>query len=327
MQPVLQRKDFKVAFLALCTLLFAQSPAVLAADSPPVQSSISSAAVPENEENKKEIEKLLSSFEQDWNSHNLEPVMAYYADDYVNNDGFDKKTIQKLTEELWKTYPDIKSKSLTKQIRIEGPYATIESRDEALGSTKEDMPGLGTKGELKSLSEGQLYMKHLGMHWRIIGDRIDFEKIKVSYGQARQLEPIFAAPEQVKAGKQFSARLEVELPTGLGATGSISQSSVSFPLPKISDKYKQIGDPLTERPLLERVMVANNKNRNELLMATVVLTNASGNSIMGVVMLTRRLNVIPLMEDESNKADATTTAAASPASHKTEEQLSPGGTR
>jgi len=85
------------------------------------------------------------------------------------------------------------------------------------------MPGLGTKGELKSVSEGQLYMKHVGIHWRIIGDRIDFEKNQVSYGQARQLEPIFAAPEQVKSGKQFSARLEVELPTGLGATGSISQ--------------------------------------------------------------------------------------------------------
>jgi len=45
-------------------------------------------------------------------------------------------------------------------------------------------------------------------------------------------------------------------------------------------------------------------------------------------MLTRRLNVIPAMEDESNKAEATTAAAAStPAAHKIEEQISPGGVR
>jgi hypothetical protein len=93
-------------------------------------------------------------------------------------------------------------------------------------------------------------------------------------------------------------------------------------LPKISDKYKQIGDPLTDRPLLERVMTANNKNRNELLMATVVLTNASGNSIMGVVMLTRRLNVVPIMDlDDASKAE--TTAQASASDHKIEEHMSP----
>lgn len=321
---MLQRKDFKVALLTVCTLLFAQCPAVFAADSPQNHTSTAGAGTQDNEESRTEIEKLLAAFEHDWNSHSLESVMAYYADDYVNNDGFDKPTIKKLTEELWKTYPDIKSSSVTKQIRIEGPYATIESRDTASGNTGIEMPGLGSKGELKSLSEGQLYMKHVGMHWRIIGDRIDFEKIKISYGQARQLEPIFAAPEQVKSGKQFSARLEVELPTGFGATGSISQSPVNYPLPKINDKYKNIGDPLTEHPLLERVMTANNKGRNELLMATVVLTNASGNSIMGVVMLTRRLNVVPTMEDDS-KVDAA--AAAANPDHKTEEQAGPGGVR
>ena len=320
MQPVLQRKNFQVALLSMCTLMLAHCPAVFAADSPTDNNAAQSSA--DSEDPKKEIEKLLAGFEHDWNAHNLDAVMAYYADDYVNNDGFDKKTIQKLTEELWKTYPDIKSSSLVKQIRIEGPYASVESHDEAVGSTNQEMPGLGTKGELKSISEGQLYCKHVGLHWRITGDRIDYEKIKVSYGAARQLEPIFAAPEQVKSGKQFSARLEVDLPTGLGATGSISQTSVSFPLPKISDKYKQIGDPLTDRPLLERVMTANSKNRNELLMATVVLTNASGNSIMGVVMLTRRLNVVPIMEDDASKAE-NTTAQASTSEHKIEEQTSP----
>lgn len=313
---VRNRKVLNLALIALSALSLTQSPVVYAADAAATISASGDA-----EEAKKDIEKLLAGFEKDWNTHNLDTVMAYYADDYVNNDGFDKKAIQQLTSDLWKAYPDIKSSSLVKQVRVEGPYATVESKDEASGNTADEMSGLGTKGELKSLSEGQLYLKKTGSKWRIIGDRIDYEKIRVSYGLARQLEPTFSAPEQVRSGKQYSARLEVELPTGLAATGSISQATVLYPLPKKApDKFKQIGDPITEHPLLERVMTANTKNRNELLMASIALTNASGNSIMGYVMLTRRLNVIPVMEEEP-KADATASAEQSEtkASHETPE--------
>lgn len=298
----------------MLTASFAGLPAVSAETLP-----ATSASATTDEDSKKDVEKLIAGFERDWNAHNLDLVMSYYADDFVNNDGLDKKAIQELTQDLWKAYPDIKSNTAVKQIRVEGPYATLESHDEAIGSTAEEMSGLGTKGELKSISEGQLYLKKTGSRWRIIGDRMDYEKIRVAYGLARQLEPAFSAPEQVKAGKQYSARLEVELPTGLAATGSISQSTVGYPLPKRSpDKFKQIGDPITEHPLLERVMVANTKNRNEVLMASIALTNASGNSIMGYVMLSRRLNVVPVMEEdpkpeaqatEQAKSDTGTTGA------------------
>lgn len=297
---MLQNKISLYSLFLLSSLLFyfSEAPARAAGENTEQSESIK-AGGNHAEESKKEIEKLLSNFERDWNAHNIEAVASYYADDYANNDGFDKKAIQQATQELWKAYPDIKSSSNIKQIRVEGPYATVESRDEAAGNTAEEMSGLGTKGELKSLSEGQLYLKKVGVKWRIIGDRVDYEKIRVAFGLARQLEPTFAAPEQIKAGKQYSARLEVELPTGLAATGSISQSTVSFPLSKKApDKFKQIGDPISEHPLLERVMTANTKNRNEVLTASVALTNASGNSIMGYVMMSRRLNVIPHMEEE-----------------------------
>jgi hypothetical protein len=319
-----QRKDFKVAILTMAALLFANGPACLAADSPEEGASVAGSAAQDYDADKKDIEKILSGFQNDWNAHNLESVMSYYADDYISNDGFDKATIQKLTEELWKTYPDIKSSSVTKQIRVEGPYATIASRDEATGNTATEFPGLACKGEMKSQAEGQLYMKHVGTRWRITGDRTDYEKIRINYGQGRQLEPTFAAPEQVKAGKQFSAKLEVELPAGLGATGAISQQLAVYPSAKIHDKFKQLGDPLTDRPLLERVMTANTKGHNELLMSIIALTNASGNAIVGVVLLTRRVNVVPAPEDEG-KVDTARTAPA--ADSKTDSEAAPGGVR
>ncbi len=48
----------------------------------------------DHEEDRKEIEKVLSAIETNWNEHNLDNVMSYYADDYINNDGLDKKAVQ-----------------------------------------------------------------------------------------------------------------------------------------------------------------------------------------------------------------------------------------
>ena len=62
-----------------------------------------------------------------------------------------------------------------------------------------------------------------------------------------------------------------------------------------------MSDPAPDRPLLERVITANNKNRNELLMATVGITNNARNSLMGITFLTRRVNIIPIMQDDPVK--------------------------
>lgn len=250
------------------------------------------------EQERRDVEKLLTSIENDWNSHNLEAVMGYYSDDYINNDGLDKKAVTALTQDFWKTYPDAKSSSKTKEIRIEGPYATVESEDSAVGTTAKEMPGIGTKGELQSVSEGQLYLKKQGQGWKIIGDRIDYEKVKVAFGLARQVQALFAAPEQVKAGRQYTAKLELSLPSGLTAVASITNTPLQYPQPQPDDSWRPMNDPSSEHPILERVINANAKNRNELLMATIGITNTARNSLMGIAFLTRRLNVVPTMEEE-----------------------------
>jgi hypothetical protein len=250
----------------------------------------------EHSQERKEIESLLSTIEGQWNAHNLDGVMANYADDYINNDGLDKKAVTELTKDFWKTYPDAKSSSKTKQIRIDGPFATVESRDIAIGTTAKEMPGINTKGDLNSISEGQLYVKKTGTVWKIIGDRIDYEKVRVAFGLARQLQASFSAPEQVKSGKQYSAKLELSLPTGLTAVGSITNQVLEYPQPPPAEVWRPL-----EGPILERVINANGSNRNELLMATIGITNSQRSALMGIEFLTRRLNVVPGMEDVADK--------------------------
>jgi len=267
----------------------------------------------EHEQQRKEIEQILRNIETQWNAHNLEAVMTYYADDYVNNDGLDKKAVSALTQDFWKTYPDAKSTSRTKQIRIEGPFVTVESRDSAVGTTAKEMPGIGTKGELQSLSEGQLYLKKIGQAWKIIGDRIDYEKVKVAFGLAKQLQASFSAPEQVKSGRQYSAKLEVTLPAGLTAVGSITSQPLQYPQPQPTDAWRPLE---TSAAALERVMAANSKNRNELLMATVGVTNSARNSLMGIAFLTRRLNVVPAMDEAGEQSTASSEGTAKPSEPK-----------
>jgi hypothetical protein len=258
----------------------------------------------EHSQERKEIESLLNTIESQWNAHNLDGVMNNYADDYINNDGLDKKAVTELTKEFWKTYPDAKSSSKTKQIRIDGSFVTVESRDMAVGTTAKEMPGIGTKGDLNSISEGQLYIKRAGSAWKIIGDRIDYEKVRVAFGLARQLQACFSAPEQVKSGKQYSAKLELNLPTGLSAVGSITNQILEYPQPAPSEVWRPL-----DGPSLERVISANGNNRNELLMATIGITNARRDALMGMEFLTRRLNVVPFIEEHTEKVIEKTASA------------------
>ncbi len=235
-----------------------------------------------------EVEALLGDIETQWNAHNLDAVMNFYHDDYVNNDGLNKVAVKELTKDFWKTYPDAKSTSLTKNVRVEGRFATVESRDKATGSTAREMPGIGSKGALTSISEGQLYLRKLGKDWKIVGDRIDYEKVRVAFGLAQDLETSFVAPEQVKSGQEYSARLKVSLPTDLVAVGSITSEPLQYPQPQHKDFWRPI-----DNQSLERIIHANTSNHNELLMATIGITDRSRQNLRGLTYLTRRLNVVP----------------------------------
>lgn len=248
-----------------------------------------------NEKEIKEVETLLHNIESEWNAHNLDGVMNFYADDYINNDGLNKAAISSITKEFWQRYPDAKSKSKIKQVRVDGNFATVESRDSAVGTTEKENQDVGTKGELNSVSEGRLFLKKFGSTWKIAGDRIDYEKVRVSFGLARQLNANFSAPEQVRSGRQFSAKVDLSLPVGLAAICSITNQPLKYPQAPEPDFIKLM------RPVdggtIERVMPANNENRNELLMATVGITNASRHHLMGLTILTRRMNVVPDHQD------------------------------
>jgi len=90
--------------------------------------------------------------------------------------------------------------------------------------------------------------------------------------------------------------LELNLPSGLTAVGSITNQILEYPRPPPTEVWRPL-----DGPTLERVINANGNNRNELLMATIGITNAQRNALMGIEFLTRRLNVVPTMEEVADR--------------------------
>lgn len=250
----------------------------------------------------KQIETLLAEIEAAWNAHDIEKVMGYYAEDYINNDGLDKTAVKEITQDFWKTNPDAKSSSITTQIRVEGNFATVESRDTAVGTIKMNpMKDSSLQGELNTVSGGQLYLKRAGDTWKITGDRIDYELVKVTYGVAKNLKIAFTAPEQVKSGKSFSAKIEVDLPNNYLAVGSITSQPLEYPQKTPKDLWRAMESSSSAMSSLERIIPANTNNKNELLMATVIVTDINKRNLAGIELLTRRLNVVPDSSDPNSK--------------------------
>lgn len=250
-----------------------------------------------HETERKTIETILTDIETAWNAHDIDKVMAYYAEDYINNDGLDKTAVKEITQDFWKTNPDAKSSSVIAQIRVEGNFATVESRDTAYGTIKMNpMRDSSLQGELNTVSGGQLYLKKTADTWKITGDRIDYELVKVTYGVAKNLKISFTAPEQVKSGKQFSAKIDVDLPSNYLAVGSITNQPLEYPQKTPKDLWRAM-----DTSSLERIINANTNNKNELLMATVIITDINKRNLAGIELLTRRLNVVPESIDNSIK--------------------------
>ncbi len=250
-----------------------------------------------HEAERKTIETILNDIEAAWNAHDIDKVMAYYAEDYINNDGLDKTAVKEITQDFWKTNPDAKSSSVINQVRVEGIFATVESRDTAYGTIKMNpMRDSSLQGELNTVSGGQLYLKKTADTWKITGDRIDYELVKVTYGVAKNLKISFTAPEQVKSGKSFSAKIDVDLPSNYLAVGSITTQPLEYPQKTPKDLWRAM-----DTSSLERIVPANTNNKNELLMATVIITDINKRNLAGIELLTRRLNVVPEAIDSSSK--------------------------
>lgn len=231
------------------------------------------------------------------NNHNLEEVASFYSNTYLSGDNLNKQQVLDLIKETWATYPDIRYTSDIKDIRYSDNWAAIETQDSSTGTTSKVSEITSDKGDLSSESHSIIYLRKFGKDWKIVGDQIFYESAIVKFGSAKDLEVRFCAPEQVQAGEMYSGKISMEVPVGTFAVGSITKEPIIYPRIKPKEKFRTINQSIGS---LERVFESNLTNNNELVTATVGITELTEDNqarptvkLKGICIIGNRVNVLP----------------------------------
>jgi len=213
----------------------------------------------------KAVEKLLKSQVKYANKMNFDRFIKTYASDYKNSDGFNLDMYSNLVKDIWKTYDNIQYDIEIKNIILSGNKAKVEVLE-----TSQAQLSMSKKysGELKSTSSTTYDLIKNDGSWKIISDTVHDETTTMLYGDAKGLDIKLSVPNQVNANEEYSAVLEFIPPSNTIAVASIASDIVEYPQKPTEEVFRT----MPEDNILERLLISNNKNANEYVIASIGLT-------------------------------------------------------
>ncbi|MBK8189591.1 MAG: nuclear transport factor 2 family protein [Vampirovibrionales bacterium] len=245
----------------------------------------------------KALMEIVSDMNAASNQHDIAALLKHYSPEFVSGDNLSLSEVRSLIEDTWKTYPDIRYESTPLEIRINGDWATIESLDTAKATVSNKEGVINEPGDLSSQSRGMMFLRHIGNLWEITSDHTLYENAVIRFGAAKTLNASLSAPDQAFAGESYAAKIALEMPSSLIAIASISKDPIVFPQRMPDDRFRSLSPENNE---LERVFAANKANRNEVVTASIGLTQIGQDAddrltvqFRGVMMIIRRVNVLP----------------------------------
>lgn len=236
------------------------------------------------------------------NRHAIEDVLRYYSPKFISGDNLTLEQLKNLILETWKSYPDIRYVSKPVELRINDTWATLETLDESYATAPADKEVLDIPGKLKSRSRSQLFFRRSGNTWEIMSDATIWEEAQIRYGIGDEIKITLSAPEQVKAGENYSATIIADIPQGAFTIATIDNQPLTYPHEEVDDKFRPLGG---ESNSLQRVLRANTINHNEIVTATLGLTGVEQNNperpsyaVNGIATIVRRVNVVPISKED-----------------------------
>ena len=240
------------------------------------------------------VAKFFAIYEAAANNYNHNEFIKCYSPNYVSSDGFNLDILSKMLKETWKTYPGIKYQVKLNGVTFYNGMAIADVTETAKGYAKAENDNVG---EFVSTMQSVYYLKQNGTSWMIDNDYTVKENIILSWGDAKQAKIFFETPNQIQAGKEYTAVLKVKQPDGSIAIGSINADKITYP----QKPSKEIFRKFSPEGTLERIMKANTDNVNEYLVATVGFTRPKVDNnqnlninLSGYACLMERMNVIPV---------------------------------
>lgn len=255
---------------------------------------------------KEEITKVLEKQQDYANRKNYTKLKALYTSTYANFDGIDMDSYIDSLKKTADRHGKLKYQTIINSVNIYGDYATVEATDITDGVTKESYEVIPGKGILHSEAKAIYYFKKEDGVWKIDSEMALNEKSYLKYGSAKEIEINLYAPECVKADTEYNIKVSAELKEARGIIASVTSEVIQLPHQKAEDIFRAI----KQDGELERVVISNNKGKNEMAFASVALAkpvlnkdSKLGFSIDGVAFVSSRVNVIPapIKKEQTNE--------------------------
>jgi len=226
------------------------------------------------------------------NQTDLAKFLKLYSPKYISNDGFNIESTTELFTDLWKQYSGIKYKNKVNSVAFYGDTVIVNVSETASADIVDD----NKNGQLKSFVDVIYYLERRGKSWIITGENVITEEIVITWGDANSVAMFLEAPQLVGSGEEYSAKLFIAPPNGIFAIGSITSEIVSYPQKNQKDVFKKFSSDYS----LERIFLANDKNTNEYVVASIGYSRPTMNqgsgfnmNLSGYACLIRRVNVVP----------------------------------
>ncbi len=250
---------------------------------------------------KRSPEVQITNFFKKYNRYSskneIEKLRNLYSASFINNDGFNKETIFKLMKMSADTYKEIKYSSDIQSIKVDGNYAVVNVHETAVGETSKPMPKVGDTGIIISDIYYTDYLRKEDNDWKILTSVINYEKVDLKYGEAKNINIDISAPDYVSSSTQYEVNVKANIPPEVFSVGSIVNEQITFPQKDETDTFKALkNDELT------RLVYANKDNKNEYATVSLALTRAKVEpdtlvlNMTGMAFVMKRVNVIRVNE-------------------------------
>ncbi len=260
-----------------------------------------------------QIQNFYKKFNEYSEKNKSEKLADMYSEIYINNDGFDKKTIFKLMEDTTDAYKNIKSDFTIEKINISGNNAAVDIHEIITGQTAKLSNKFNNEGSIYSDSYFTNYMRKEDGKWKITSSTIKKENVWLKYGEAKKMDLEINAPECVPAGSDYEVsikikqpdditlntksgdeiQLEAVNPEGMFILGSIVNEKIMTPQETPDDTLRAINSGE-----LARIIKANTENYNEYATASLGITRMDlgpeslALNMTGMAIVMSRVNVI-----------------------------------
>lgn len=244
----------------------------------------------------KDIKNLFKLHNKYANTHNINALKPLYTDNYINNDGFDKKAYFKSIDSTWKACQDLTYDTKILSIELKGENASVNVEETASGTLYENIESVPVAGEIHSKARGIYHLIKINGNWYISGETAISDESSLLYGDARFMNIELNSPSQVPAGDTYTASLQVDMEDNMLIIGSIDNDTVKYPPTTPKTELRAIGQSHT----LERLIKANTDNLNEYAVASLAISKVENLDsdryriyMAGLACIMKRVNVIP----------------------------------